>query len=108
MVTKTAFLSAGAGLSVYLLSNEFYVINEETVVMLCTLSVFAAIFKYLGPAYAEWANGAIQRQRDTLDAAKKDHLSAVQARLESVQELGGVIDITKNLFEVSKVPEICD
>jgi F-type H+-transporting ATPase subunit b len=37
-----------------------------------------------------------------LNAARADHTSAVKSRIQSVQDLGGVIDITKTLFEVSK------
>lgn len=32
LVSKTAILSSAAGLSIYALSNEYYVVNEETVV----------------------------------------------------------------------------
>ena len=103
LISKTAILSAGAGLSVFAISNEFYVVNEETIVAFATLSVFAAIFKYLGPSYVDWANGHIQRQKDILYAAKADHVKAVENRIVSVRELSGVIDITKALFEVSKV-----
>ncbi|KAL9099642.1 MAG: hypothetical protein Q9163_004883 [Psora crenata] len=102
LISKTAILSAGAGLSVFAISNEFYVINEETIVAIATLSVIAMIFKYGGPYYVDWANGHIQRQKDVLYAAKADHVQAVKNRIENVKELGGVIDITKALFEVSK------
>ena len=103
LISKTAILSAGAGLSIFAISNEFYVVNEETIVAVATLSVFAMIFKYGGPYYRDWAMGHIQRQKDILYAAKADHVQAVKNRIENVKELGGVIDITKALFEVSKV-----
>ncbi|KAL9127803.1 MAG: hypothetical protein Q9217_003387 [Psora testacea] len=99
LISKTAILSAGAGLSIFAISNEFYVVNEETIVAFATLSVIAMIFKYGGPYYVDWANGHIQRQKDVLYAAKADHLQAVKNRIENVKELGGVIDITKALFE---------
>ena len=103
LISKTAILSAGAGLSIFAISNEFYVVNEETIVAFATLTVFAMIFKYGSPYYVDWANGHIQRQKDILYAAKADHVQAVKNRIENVKELGGVIDITKGLFEVSKV-----
>ena len=103
LISKTAILSAGAGISVWAISNELYVMNEETVVAFCLLSVFYGIFKYGGPMYKEWADGQVQRIKDILDTAKKGHADAVKARIEDVKPLSNVVEITKGLFEVSKV-----
>jgi F-type H+-transporting ATPase subunit b len=103
LITKTAILSAGAGVSIFGISNEFLVINEETVVAFCLLSVFWAIGKYGGPMYSEWANGQIEKMKGIFRAAREDHTAAVQSRINNVQQLGSVIDVTKQLFEVSKV-----
>lgn len=53
--------------------------------------------------YKEWADRHISRQKAILSAARQDHTNAVKQRIDSVKELGGVVDITKQLFEVSKV-----
>ncbi|MCJ1332296.1 atp4 subunit B of the stator stalk of mitochondrial F1F0 ATP synthase [Thelotrema lepadinum] len=37
-----------------------------------------------------------------LNAARDDHTSAVKSRIENVKQMGGVVDVTKQLFEVSK------
>ena len=103
LLSKTAILSAGAGLSIFGISNEFLVINEETVVAFCLLSIFWAVGKYGGPMYKEWADGQVDKIKGILNAARKDHTSAVKQRIESVKQLGSVIDVTKQLFEVSKV-----
>jgi len=102
MISKTAILSAGAGLSIFGISNEFLVINEETVVAFCLLSVFWAVGKYGGPMYSEWADGQVTKMKGILNAAREDHTSAVKSRIENVKQLGSVIDVTKQLFEVSK------
>ncbi|KAL1855620.1 ATP synthase F(0) complex subunit B1, mitochondrial [Paecilomyces lecythidis] len=102
LVSKTAILSAGAGLSIAAISNELYVLNEETVAAFCLLSVFTAVAKYGGPAYKEWAQGQVQKQKDILNAARADHTDAVKQRIDNVQQLSGVVEITKQLFEVSK------
>ncbi len=103
LVSKTAILSAGAGLSIAAISNELYVLNEETVVAFCLLSVFFGVGKYGGPMYKEWAQGQIQKQKNILNSAREDHTDAVKQRIEDVKQLGGVVEITKQLFEVSKV-----
>ena len=102
-LSKTAILSAGAGLSVAAISNELYVVNEESIVMLSLLSVFWGIYHYLGPSYSEWADGYIAKVKGILDSARDDHKAAVQTRIDSVKGVGEVVQITKDLFAVSKV-----
>ena len=55
--------------------------------------------------YKEWADGQVAKMRGILNAARDDHTTAVKSRIDNVQQLGSVIDVTKQLFEVSKV---CD
>lgn len=103
LVSKTAILSSAAGLSVYALSNEYYVVNEETIVAFCLLSVWGAVIKYAGPSYSEWAQGQSKKIAGILNAARSDHTQAVKDRIENVKQMEGVVDVTKSLFEVSKV-----
>ncbi|KAK4962146.1 atp4 subunit B of the stator stalk of mitochondrial F1F0 ATP synthase [Elasticomyces elasticus] len=102
LVSKTAILSAGAGLSIAAISNELYVVNEESIVMFSLLTTFWAVAHYGGPMYTEWAQGQVNKMKGILNAAREDHTKAVRSRIDSVKDLDGVIDITKNLFEVSK------
>ncbi|KAL8798009.1 MAG: hypothetical protein Q9182_007039 [Xanthomendoza sp. 2 TL-2023] len=102
LVSKTAILSAGAGVSIWAIANEIYVVNEETVVMLATLSVFWAIARYGGPMYTEWADGQIDKMKGILNSAREGHTQSVKNRIESVKQLGNVVEVTKGLFEVSK------
>ncbi|KAF3038455.1 atp4 subunit B of the stator stalk of mitochondrial F1F0 ATP synthase [Didymella heteroderae] len=101
-LTKAAVLSAGAGLSVAAISNELYVVNEESIVALSLLTIFWAVGKYAGPAWSDYAQQQVDKISGILNSARADHTKAVQQRIENVQDLGGVIDITKTLFEVSK------
>ena len=103
LVSKTAILSSGAGLSIWAIANELYIVNEESIVMLATLSVFWAVGHYGGPMYREWADGQVNKQKGILNAARESHTQAVKDRIDNVKQLGGVIDITKQLFEVSRV-----
>lgn len=102
LISKTAILSTASAAAIYALSNEYYVVNEETVVAFCLLTVWASIFKYGGPAYKEWAEKQNTRIAGILNTAREEHTSAVKERIETVREMGGVVDITKSLFEVSK------
>ncbi|KAK3180326.1 atp4 subunit B of the stator stalk of mitochondrial F1F0 ATP synthase [Lecanicillium sp. MT-2017a] len=102
LLSKTAILSSAAGLSVYALSNEYYVMNEETVVAVCLLAVWGGLIKYGGPGYKAWAEAQNEKIKNILNSARADHTEAVKTRIEDVKQMGGVIDITKGLFEVSK------
>lgn len=71
--------------------------------MFCILCVFTGVAKYVGPMYKEWADGQVQRYTDILSNARADHTNAVKQRIDNVQELSGVVDVTKQLFDVSRV-----
>lgn len=53
--------------------------------------------------YKEWADGQINKMKGILNSAREGHTSAVKSRIENVKQLGGVVEVTKQLFEVSKV-----
>jgi F-type H+-transporting ATPase subunit b len=103
LVSKAAILSAGAGVSVAAISNEIYVLNEESIVAFCLLTVWWSVFHYGGPSFTSWAESQHEKMAGVLNAARKNHTDSVKERIENVKELSGVIDITKSLFEVSKV-----
>lgn len=102
LISKTAILSSAAGLSAYAISNEYYVVNEETVVAFCLLSVWGGLIKYGGPMYTEWATAQNNKIKNILNAARADHTQAVKDRIGNVEQMGGVVDTTKALFAVSK------
>ena len=81
--------------------------NEESVVAFCLLATFTGIFWYGGPMYNEWAANTIAKIKGTLDDARKGHADAVRGRIEDVKPLSNVVEITKGLFEVSKVKQGC-
>lgn len=53
--------------------------------------------------YSEWANGQIDKVKRILNAAREDHTTAVKKRIDNVKQLSSVIEVTKQLFELSKV-----
>jgi F-type H+-transporting ATPase subunit b len=101
-VSKVAILSAGTGLSIAAISNEVYVVNEESIVAISLLTIFWAVAHYGGPMYKEWVQSQNDKMKAILSAAREDHTKAVQHRIDSVKDLGSVVDITKSLFALSK------
>lgn len=53
--------------------------------------------------YKDWASATIQKHKDILNKARDNHTEAVKKRIDDVKQLDGVVDITKALFEVSRV-----
>lgn len=53
--------------------------------------------------YSEWASATVNKITGILNAAREGHTEAVKSRIENVKQLGSVVDVTKQLFEVSKV-----
>ncbi|KAF8476866.1 hypothetical protein BDZ91DRAFT_708247 [Kalaharituber pfeilii] len=102
IASKAAILSAGAGLSIAAISNELYVVNDETLVAFSLLSVFWAVAKYGSPMYTEWASGQVAKIRDILNSARADHTQAVKERIDNVNQLGSIVEVTRDLFAVSK------
>lgn len=71
--------------------------------MIATLSVFWAVAHYGGPMYKEWAETQINKMKNILNTARDGHTDAVKQRIDNVKQLGDVVNVTKQLFEVSKV-----
>lgn len=108
LFAKTAYLSAGTGLSIAAISNELYVVNEESIVLFALMTVYWGIYQYGGPMYTQWATAQRNKIKGILNSAREDHTNAVKARIDSVNNLSSVVEVTKDLFEVSKVPDPYD
>ncbi|KAK2071236.1 hypothetical protein P8C59_005676 [Phyllachora maydis] len=102
LISKTAILSSAAGAAMWAISNEYYVVNEETVVAFCLLAVWGGLIVYGGPLYVEWARAQTDKIRGILNDARADHTQAVKTRISDVQQMAGVVDVTRALFAVSK------
>ena len=84
------------------ISNELYVVNEESIVFFSLMSVYFGVYNYIGPMYREFADNYSNKIKNILNSAREDHTNAVKSRISSVSDLGGVIQTTKDLFAVSK------
>ncbi|KAH3687653.1 hypothetical protein WICPIJ_001370 [Wickerhamomyces pijperi] len=101
-LTKTGILATGTAASIYAISNELYVVNEESILLATFLSFAAIVAKVVAPLYKDWADSRIQSVTDVLNASRTKHVNAVKERIECVSELKDVVNTTKVLFEISK------
>lgn len=102
ILSKTGILGTSAAAAVYAISNELYVINDESILLATFLGFAAIVVKFLAPGYKEWADARVKKVHDILNVSRTKHVDAVKDRITSVSELQNVQDITKVLFEVSK------
>ncbi|KAI6164514.1 ATP4, subunit B of the stator stalk of mitochondrial F1F0 ATP synthase [Pisolithus thermaeus] len=103
LITKTSTAILGTGLLATAISQELYVVNEETVVAAGTFILLAYIAKLIREPYRDWANGHIERVKTALENSRAEHTQAVKDRINSVEQMKDVVSLTQGLFTISKV-----
>ncbi|UZJ54825.1 hypothetical protein CBS101457_004145 [Exobasidium rhododendri] len=102
LVSKTGWVTLGTGLSAVAISQELYVANEETVLLVGFLIFATYIGKTVAGPYRDWADGQIEKISGILNGARQEHTQAVQSRIDSVNQQRDVVDLTKSLYSVAK------
>jgi F-type H+-transporting ATPase subunit b len=102
LITKTGTVVFGTGLLATAISQELYVLNEETVVFAGTFILFAVIAKLMKEPYKEWAETNIEKIKSVLDKSRSEHTQAVKDRITSVEQMKDVVSLTQDLFAISK------
>ncbi|EPS94339.1 hypothetical protein FOMPIDRAFT_1026233 [Fomitopsis schrenkii] len=102
LVTKTGSVVLGTGLLATAISQELYVVNEETVIAAGFFVLLAFIAKSIREPYRDWAEGHINRIRGILNSSRAEHTQAVKDRIASVEQMKDVVSVTENLFALSK------
>ncbi|EDO16884.1 hypothetical protein Kpol_1024p38 [Vanderwaltozyma polyspora DSM 70294] len=102
ILSKTGILATSAAAAVYAISNELYVVNDETILVCTFLGFTTLIAKLLAPAYKDFADSRVKKVSEILNTSRTKHVDAVKERIESVSELKNVTETTKVLFDVSK------
>ncbi|ORY24456.1 ATP synthase [Naematelia encephala] len=100
--TKTGGIVLGTAAAATAVSTEFYVVNEETVLLVGFGILFTAIARSIGAPYSAWANGHIDRIKSILYSARDEHAKAVTTRIDSVNQLKEVVPLTEQLYAVAK------
>ncbi|KTW31439.1 hypothetical protein T552_04053 [Pneumocystis carinii B80] len=101
-LSKTGMIATGTVLSIAAISNELYVVNEETIILGSFLSIVWFLVKSGKQGYINWMDGHINHVRSLLNNAREQHKEVINERIKAVKPLKDVVDVTKNLFEVSK------
>ncbi|KAH6915728.1 ATP synthase [Coprinopsis sp. MPI-PUGE-AT-0042] len=102
LITKTGTALLGTGLAAAAVSQELYVVNEESIVLIASIIVFTYIAKVIREPYSNWAQGHIDRIKGVLNASRSEHTNAVKERIDSVGQMKDVVSVTEALFALSK------
>jgi len=102
LVTKTGTVILGTGILATAISQELYVMNEETVLAVGFMLLLGFIGKSVREPYRDWAETQIQRIRSILEGSRAEHTQAVKDRIKSVEQMKDVVSITEGLFALSK------
>jgi len=101
-ITKTGTVVLGTGLAAAAISQELYVVNEETVILAGFAILISYIAKTIREPYKNWAEGHIEKISGILNGARASHTEAVKERISSVEQMKDVVSITEGLFSLSK------
>lgn len=102
LITKTGSAILGTGLLATAISQELYVMNEETVIAAGFVILITFIARSMREPYKEWAEGHINKVRDILYSARAEHTQAVKDRIANVQKMKDVVEVTEGLFAMAK------
>ncbi|KAJ3774505.1 ATP4, subunit B of the stator stalk of mitochondrial F1F0 ATP synthase [Lentinula raphanica] len=102
LITKTGTALLGTGLAAAAISQELYVVNEETIVLVGSAMFLAFMAKAMREPYVNWAESQVQKIKGVLDAARAEHTQTVKDRIESVGQMKDVVALTQSLFALSK------
>ncbi|GMG35095.1 unnamed protein product [Ambrosiozyma monospora] len=101
-LSKTGILATTSAAAVYAISNELYVVNDESILLVTFIGFMALVSKVVAPMYGEFARDRINHVTSILNAARSGHVEAVKDRIAQVSSLKDVVSTTKALFELSK------
>lgn len=102
ILSKTGILATSAAASIYAVSSELYVVNDETILLATFIGFVGLIAKVVAPMYGEFAKDRTAHVTKLLNDARLGHVSAVKDRIDQVSNLKDVVSTTKALFEISK------
>ncbi|ODV57949.1 F1F0 ATP synthase subunit 4 [Ascoidea rubescens DSM 1968] len=102
ILSKTGILATGIAGSVYAISSGFYVVNEETLLVISFGGVCILVSKLLAPLYTDFAKDRIAKITSILNNSKLKHIDSINSRIDEVSKLKDIKPITNALFDVSK------
>ncbi|KAG5438411.1 hypothetical protein PCANB_002900 [Pneumocystis canis] len=102
ILSKTGMITTGTVLSIAAISNELYVVNEETIILASFIGIIWFLINSSKQSYVNWADRYINNMQSLLNNSRQEHASIIKERINSIEAMKDVVDVTKDLFEISK------
>ncbi|KAI6006497.1 ATP synthase, partial [Pisolithus orientalis] len=103
LIIEAGTVILGTGVPAMAISQEVYVVNEETVVAAGTFVLPAYIAKVCGSVNTLGHHVAIEHVKTALENSRAEHTRAVKDHINSVKQMrDDVMSLTQGLFPVSK------
>ncbi|KAG4300838.1 hypothetical protein PCK1_002915 [Pneumocystis canis] len=102
ILSKTGMITTGTVLSIAAISNELYVVNEETIILASFIGIIWFLVNSSKQSYVNWADRYINNMQSLLNNSRQEHASIIKERINSIEAMKDVVDVTKDLFEISK------
>ncbi|KAJ3227472.1 atp4 subunit B of the stator stalk of mitochondrial F1F0 ATP synthase [Clydaea vesicula] len=102
MVAKTSSILAASSIAAFAISKEIYIIDAEFLEMWCIFGAYFVWYKAFGEAAKEYLRERKENVRRVLNEARNDHQAVVQERMNHIGKLSDVVEVTENLYGMSK------
>ncbi|KIY65707.1 hypothetical protein CYLTODRAFT_400054 [Cylindrobasidium torrendii FP15055 ss-10] len=102
IITKTGSALLATTLGAAAISQELYVVNEETVLLAGSAILFTYLVKAVSGPYSSWAAAKVENIKKVLDEARAEHTASVTERIDAVSQMKNVSATTTALFTLAK------
>ncbi|KAL7409707.1 ATP synthase [Mrakia frigida] len=100
--TKTGTVLGGVALAAIAVSQEFYVVNSETIIFVATMATGTLLIKGISGPFDKWCEFHNNKKLKILTEARQGHYDAVANKIDQISLLSDSVQTTKDLYALSK------
>ncbi|KAJ1560537.1 atp4 subunit B of the stator stalk of mitochondrial F1F0 ATP synthase, partial [Nowakowskiella sp. JEL0078] len=106
LAAKSGNVLLFSSIAAYIISKEVYVVDMEFFEALCIFGAFSVWYTGGKDMAISYILDRREKIRNVLTQARKDHKAVVQERITHISKLSDVVDVTKDLYGLSKASEV--
>lgn len=102
VLPKTAYITLGTGAVALAISKEFYVVNEETMILASFLITCSVGYKYLKTPFKEFIQSEVSNVRQQMLSSRQNSKQKVLDRIQQCSPFLEIETATKDLYKMSR------
>ncbi|KAJ1556168.1 atp4 subunit B of the stator stalk of mitochondrial F1F0 ATP synthase [Nowakowskiella sp. JEL0078] len=102
LAAKSGNVLLFSSIAAYIISKEVYVVDMEFFEALCIFGAFSVWYTGGKDLAISYIRDRREKIRSVLTQAREDHKAVVQERITHISKLSDVVDVTKDLYGLSK------